>query len=85
MKKIIFTPLFLIFVLIVTFLYYLNNHKSDNITTNNSLLIIENDSLKDELDIQIRINERYEIAIDNFKEQNPKGAEELEECFNNIE
>ena len=48
-------------------------------------LELENDSLKNELEVQLRYMDRYDIAIDRFKELNPKAAEELEECFHNIE
>lgn len=81
MKKIILIVIVLILVVRGIELFYKTNSNIKNNTE--STLVI--DSLKNELDIQIRINERYEIAIDRFKEQNPKASEELEECFHNIE
>jgi len=43
------------------------------------------DSLNSELFIKHFETDRYEIAIDMLKEQDPKAADEFEKCLHNVE
>ena len=43
------------------------------------------DSIRDEAYMWERTVDRYDVAIELFKENNPTQAEKLENCFHNVE